>query len=487
MATGMFGANVDVLMEVAREFELRADIPDSAARDVGRAIADLEWIGPDADTYRDTWGETLPRQLRDLADLVWDKRGFLEQQADAQDDASKAGDTGCLEATGNFLDGLWRGIVIEGLWGDVKGILGLIGMNFDGGFSWSLDNALENWGGMLSGLAGLIGLDTNTWSFSWDTFTSSWGGMLGEFFAVDMWADDPGRALGKVLWNIGSLFIPGYNVAKVLKFLKHADVPPVHRADPDAPNPTRADPDTPHRTPDGGDAQHLPPGAERLPDGSVRTPDGRVFDADHQVNNVEPHTRSGDWDPRLNRDVTDPNSRFPEDTMITTADGQTFITNSDGLVEYSSVTRRGDELTPGGRNDDLDHHGSTGDYWDHDRFDERGHHNPDFMGGTDDNVNLTQQSAGANRGHHPDGMGGSHQAGDVHQQLLETRTRDYMQNNPSEAVTWERRTIYDDNGHAVGYQVRVSGESGPLDLSGTGNRHRPDAVPDSDGWVTIVD
>src|SRR5690606_37645866 len=84
------------------------------------------------------------------------------------------------------------------------------------------------WGGMLSGLAGLIGLDTETWRFSWDTFTSSWGGMLGEFFAVDMWGDDPWGALGKVVWNVGSLFIPGYNIAKALKFLRHADAPTPH-------------------------------------------------------------------------------------------------------------------------------------------------------------------------------------------------------------------------------------------------------------------
>lgn len=504
MATGMFGANVEELMDIARDFELRADIPDSASREVERAIRDVDWIGSDADTYRDTWGEKLPSQLRDLADLVWDKRGFLEKQADEQDDASKAGDVGCLEATGKFLDGLWRGIIIEGLWGDIKDMLGLIGMNFEPEFSWNLDNALQNWGDMLSGIAGLVGLDTNTWTFSWDTFRNSWGSMLGDFFAVDMWATDPGRALGKVLWNIGSMFIPGYNIAKIFKILRRVDVPdapPTSRADPDTPsnrgdstpNGDRGDTDStpngdrgdqPQSRPEapGGTPENLPPGYRVDPDtNTVIGPNDRSFDVDHQRNNLDYN------DPRLNRDVTDPASRFDPDTIYTTRDGQTFVTNADGLVEYSSVTARGEDLTPGGRNDNLDRHGSTGDYWDHDARDERGHHNPDFMGGTDDNINLTQQSSGANRGaHYPDGSG-SHQAGDVHQQLLETRTRDYMTSHPSENVTWERRTVYDGNGHAVGYQVRVSGESGPLDLSGTGNSHRPDAVPDGDGWVTIVD
>ncbi|GGA56580.1 hypothetical protein GCM10011490_03030 [Pseudoclavibacter endophyticus] len=491
MATGMFGANVEALMDIARDFDGRSEVPRSSGGNVERAIADVDWIGNDADAYRSSWGASLPQQLRDLADLTWDYSDQLERHAQEQEDASKAGDGGCLEATGDFFGGLWggavdffRGFVVDGLWGDIKGILGLIGMNFDDGFSWTFGNFLENWGGLLSGLSGLIGLDTGTWSFSWDTFTSSWGGMLGEFFAVDMWGDDPWGALGKVVWNVGSLFIPGYNIAKVLKFLKHADVPTPHV---DAPSTHRGgDADAPTNRGDAdGQSNRGDSDTSTTPNASSTTPPAYRFDDDGNMlgrgdTDLAQRTDIQRGDASLNRDVTDRGSTFDRNTVYETTDGQRFVTNENGQVEYSSITRTGDDLSGSDRSGMGT---SSRDYWDHDPGDQRGHHNPAFMGGTNDNVNLTQQSPGANAG---SGRGLSSENPQTHQNIIEQRTQQYMQNNPTEPVTWERHTVYGPDGHATGYNVRVTDDAGtPIDVTNRGAD--PHLTPDGDGWVYIAD
>ena len=509
MATGMFGANVEELIQIGRDFETTAQLSRDAADTVSQAIESVEWIGVDAQRYRDTWGQSLPDALNQLADLEWDVDDRLRQQAEDQDDASKPGDDkGCLEKTGDFfggvfsaIGGFFKGLIVDGLWGDIKDMLGLIGMNFDDGFSWSLDNALENWGGMLSGLAGLIGLDTNTWSFSWETAGNAWGGMLGDFVAWDMWATDPAAAFGKVVWNVGSLFIPGYNIAKVFKILRRADVPDAPHVDttPDTPNGDRA-PDGGDRTPDQGrspDSDGHTPNAgyngvpERLPenfsvnprDGSVRTPDGQRFDVEHQRTNIDPASTD------LNRDVTRPGSLEPE-TMYTTTDGQVFTTDRYGNVEYAAVSRTHSELVPS-------HHDNMGpateSYHDHDPGDERGHHLPSTHVPENRTINLDQQSPGANRGVD---RGASSTSPGTHQQLLEGRTVTYMRDHPEANVTWERRTTRDYTGtpetnpnwgHATQYQVRVSHASGPVNLDTAGRPNPQVGAPGQGGWYTIDD
>ncbi len=462
VATGMFGANVEELMELAGEFERYAGVAEESSRTVASAIDSVAWMGADAVRFTQSFGESIPSGLNELADLNIGRHDHLGEQAETQVQASLPGSGGgCLEGVGDFL----KGVFVDGLWGDIKGIVDI--------FTDPI--------GFLKGLAGLVGIDLSGNNRSWwETFSSSWGSVLRDFFAVDMWGEDPARALGKVLWNVGSCFIPGYNVAKIAKILRKVDVPdapPAGKVDAPEGKKPDTDTDTKSKDPEGGPAEHLPPGAERLPDGSIKTSDGRVFDPDHQVNGVDPQRKSGTPDPRINRDVTDPNSTFKENSMYTTSDGQTFITNDKGLVEYSSITRKGSEL-PGDRSDIPGP--AAKEYAHYDVGDERGHHNPDFMGGTNDNINLTEQSPGANRGVDRPGSNGA-----AHQQVLETRTRDYMEAHPDESITWERRTHYDDNGHAVGYEVRVSGADGkPIDLS---NGNRDSLKPNDEGWTLIED
>lgn len=499
MATGMFGANVELLMQVGREFDLKSEVTRNAGRTVESEINGVEWVGSDAQNYRSTYGDTLKRQLDTLADINFDARGRLEDQAQAQEDASRGGD-GCLQTIGNAIVGFFEGLFVDGIWEDIQGILGLVGISFEGGFSWNWDNFFGAWGGLISGVAGLVGIDlTGQGRGFWQTLGDSWGGMLGDFFAVDMWADDPASALGKVIWNVGSIFIPGYNIAKVFKILRKADTP-APKKNPEGGGSGKGDGDSgsgkgdgdsgngdsgkgdsgsgkgdPPEAP-GGPPNTLPPGYRVDPDtGDIIAPNGSRFDTEHQRNNIPPKS------PELNRDVTDRDSRFESDTVYTTSDGQTFITNGNGQVEYSSITRTNDELT----GTDRSGMGKPAkDYWDYDSGDQRGHHNPAFMGATNDNINLTPQSPGSNAG---TGRGQNSPDPSAHQNALEQRTQQYMQQNPSEPVTWERQTIYDENGHASGYNIRVTdGDGNPIDLSQQGT-NQPHLKPDEDGWVYVAD
>ena len=64
------------------------------------------------------------------------------------------------------------------------------------------------------GMGGLIGFDKDgNWSL--DTLGNTWKEVGKDFLAWDQWKTDPAGALGKVAWNVGSLFI-GVGEAKIL-------------------------------------------------------------------------------------------------------------------------------------------------------------------------------------------------------------------------------------------------------------------------------
>lgn len=92
MPNGIWGADTDVLREVAVEFRRRGtDVADSASGATSQ-VRDLEWIGDDRDRYVEQWMSTVDAALRRLADDL-DRLGstHLPVQADAQDEASGNG------------------------------------------------------------------------------------------------------------------------------------------------------------------------------------------------------------------------------------------------------------------------------------------------------------------------------------------------------------------------------------------------------------
>lgn len=506
MATGMFGADVEQLMEFSNTFEMRRETVDHAKSVIGPAIEGVQWFGQDAETYKSSYGQSIPKALGTLSSVLVSRHEDLRRQAEDQDETSRSkSDEGCLKKTGDFFKGLGeavlgflKGLIVDGLIGDIADLLGLIGMDFEDGFSWNLDNAKEAWGDMLGGLGALIGRDPETGEWSWATAGEAWKSVGKDLLAWDKWAENPAEAFGQVVWNIGSIFIPGVGVAKIAKTLGKVDVPDASRVDVDNPNRRGDDDGASNKDSDssserkprdnyGGPPERLPDSVSMLPDGTIRTPVGD-FPIDKQINNVERGA------PDANRKL-DPNKPdfFEPNTVYTTKKGEVYVTNEHGQVEYASVTRTLDETVKNPSRKGMD---EIENYWNKDTGDVQGHHNPLFMDATNDNINLDPQSKGANGA--VDRRVNSPTA-ESSQYLIERRTHDYMKANEEAPVTWERRTHYDYSGtpetnpnwgHATDYDIRVStpGENGAtsiVDVNKLGTT--PVMTPNEDGWINVRD
>ncbi|GGQ71392.1 hypothetical protein [Couchioplanes azureus] len=100
-----------------------------------------------------------------------------------------------------------KGVVVDGLWGDVKGLFGLINP-----FDW--DTFSASWGGLWTLTGGLI-FDTENSFKAWKEFGKS-------FLAWDEWSKDPARAFGNVLYNVVTLPLAAAKVGTLGKAGKGA-------------------------------------------------------------------------------------------------------------------------------------------------------------------------------------------------------------------------------------------------------------------------
>ncbi|MFD4606525.1 Yip1 family protein [Streptomyces sp. NPDC058440] len=140
-------------------------------------------------------------------------------------------DDGCFSGFGAFfgcagdqLKQVGEGVFVDGIWGDVTGIWDMVtnpGDTLSGiadygkqlGHDWMEDSkdagkkwsdgdwfgALWDWGGASLNTGGTV---------LWDMF-------IGDDVAEDWKNGEKTRAVSHVVWNIGSLFIPGYDIGKV--------------------------------------------------------------------------------------------------------------------------------------------------------------------------------------------------------------------------------------------------------------------------------
>lgn len=86
----MYGANTDDLREVARDFGNAGRVTEDAQASTSHAMGDLEWVGKDAELFRERYAEPIPRLLAQLALDLDDHSRDLYRQANEQDDASAA-------------------------------------------------------------------------------------------------------------------------------------------------------------------------------------------------------------------------------------------------------------------------------------------------------------------------------------------------------------------------------------------------------------
>ncbi|MFJ4549197.1 hypothetical protein ACIP4X_08200 [Streptomyces sp. NPDC088817] len=142
-------------------------------------------------------------------------------------------DDGCFSGFGAFfgcagdqLKQVGEGVFVDGIWGDVTGIWDMVtnpGDTLSGiadygkqlGHDWMEDSkdarkkwsdgdyfgALWDWGGASLNTGGTV---------LWDMF-------IGDDVAEDWKNGEKTRAVSHVAWNIGSLFIPGYDIGKVVE------------------------------------------------------------------------------------------------------------------------------------------------------------------------------------------------------------------------------------------------------------------------------
>ncbi|MEU9708313.1 Tox-REase-5 domain-containing protein [Streptomyces sp. NPDC047967] len=142
------------------------------------------------------------------------------EQAEEQEDCGGWGFFGCAwDRTTQVV----KGIVVDGIWGDITGIIdlfkpetwsGLVDYGRQLGDQWAQDSsgagdkwadgdylgALWDWGGASVNTVITVGDDI----FVGDEVRERWNN------------GEKTRAVTDVIWNVGSLFIPGYNVAKVV-------------------------------------------------------------------------------------------------------------------------------------------------------------------------------------------------------------------------------------------------------------------------------
>jgi ppGpp synthetase/RelA/SpoT-type nucleotidyltranferase len=94
---------------------------------------------------------------------------------------------------------LVKGFVVDGLWGDVKGLLGFVNI-----FDW--DTFTSSWGGLWT--------LTGKWFYAPGEAAEAWKNLGKALVAWDMWSQDPARAFGTVLWNVVTIPVAALKALK---------------------------------------------------------------------------------------------------------------------------------------------------------------------------------------------------------------------------------------------------------------------------------
>ncbi|MFI2630149.1 Tox-REase-5 domain-containing protein [Streptomyces collinus] len=168
-------------------------------------------------------------------DAAEDEPGWKEDEQAAEDGADEGGDEGCTSGFGAFFGcvgdqfkQVGQGLFVDGIWGDVTGIWDTVtdpGKAWEGlkdygsslGDQWSEDakDASEKWGN-----GDYFDALTDWGGASWNTGVTVLDDMFVGDEVRDQWNNgEKTRAATNVVWNVGSLFIPGYGEAKIVQKL----------------------------------------------------------------------------------------------------------------------------------------------------------------------------------------------------------------------------------------------------------------------------
>ncbi|MFJ9901367.1 Flp family type IVb pilin [Streptomyces sp. NPDC101152] len=153
-------------------------------------------------------------------------RSNADNSTGKKDDGCFSGIGAFFGCAGNQIKQVGQGIFVDGVWGDLTGIYDMVrhpiktlkGLGDYGkqlGHDWMTNSqdARDKWskGDYLGAVLGWGGASLKTGgTVLYDMF-------IGDDVAKDWKNGDKTRAVSHVLWNIGSLFIPGYDGAKVVE------------------------------------------------------------------------------------------------------------------------------------------------------------------------------------------------------------------------------------------------------------------------------
>ncbi|MFJ4358329.1 Tox-REase-5 domain-containing protein [Streptomyces massasporeus] len=186
-------------------------------------------------TGQDTGASYTEETDEEKNDAAEGEPGWEEDEQAAEDDADEGGDEGCTSGFGAFFGcvgdqfkQVGEGLFVDGIWGDVTGIWDTV---TDPGKAWE---GLKDYG---SSLGDQWSEDAKDASGKWENgdyfdALTDWGGaswntgvkVLDDMFVGDEVRDqwnngEKTRAATNVVWNVGSLFIPGYGEAKIVQKL----------------------------------------------------------------------------------------------------------------------------------------------------------------------------------------------------------------------------------------------------------------------------
>ncbi|MFF5875102.1 Tox-REase-5 domain-containing protein [Streptomyces californicus] len=174
--------------------------------------------GTGEDTFPEDGEE--PEAAYDVQPTSDEGDGEGGDQAEKEEDCGGWGFFGCAW---DRTTQVFKGLVVDGIWGDISGIIdlfkpetwsGLVDYGKQLGDQWSQDSsgagdkwadgdylgALWDWGGASVNTVITVGDDV----FVGDEVRERWNN------------GEKTRAVTDVIWNVGSIFIPGYNVGKVV-------------------------------------------------------------------------------------------------------------------------------------------------------------------------------------------------------------------------------------------------------------------------------
>ena len=144
MAGGMFGANTEVLRQIAGQFRTEGGDTRDAGTTSNSEVQDVEWIGPDADRFREDYESVVLAGIQALAEALEGLDTDLIKHADDQDRTSEVGggQGGGFDLLGWFKGALQH--AFNFIWSDLRSPLRLARFLMEAGYALRNPSVLGN-------------------------------------------------------------------------------------------------------------------------------------------------------------------------------------------------------------------------------------------------------------------------------------------------------------------------------------------------------